>query len=247
MHGGIFRSDHAVATRRSAEAPRGEQFDARALDAERARLQDQLRAAAKAFDAALPADAAARDEWHAYLKWDEWAAPLLAESDWNVPSDRASRVAALRGEGGVRESADSRFPAGDGRLRHVRRGRARRQGRPAGRVSPTPRSTPPGIGGQTRSTTTNSKTPRGGSPFCARPRRRSLRRRSRFAAPVIVVQVHRDLVENKLAQFQRTSQEQRTTRNRIQGASVVGAADVSARARTAQMFDAPERRSRCAS
>ncbi|HYO24739.1 MAG TPA: hypothetical protein VEQ85_07300, partial [Lacipirellulaceae bacterium] len=50
--------------------------------------------------------------------------------------------------------------------------------------------------------------------------------RSRFNQPQVVFQFHRELIEDKLAQFQNETREQRPTRNRIQGTLVTGTATV---------------------
>jgi hypothetical protein len=62
--------------------------------------------------------------------------------------------------------------------------------------------------------------------------------RARFSGPAIIGQIDRRLVEAKLALFEETSQEQRPTRNNIQGATVVGTAFVDSHT-SGELWEAP--------
>jgi hypothetical protein len=67
---------------------------------------------------------------------------------------------------------------------------------------------------------------------------------SQFHEPLIVGLVHRGLVEDKLSTFERTSREQRSTRQQIQGAAVVGTATVDSRTTASLVEDAADARLR---
>lgn len=213
-------------------------FDAAAVEAERARLNEQLDAAVAAFDAQLTAQGdATRGDWHRYLKWSGWASSLLAGESADVPAmERVSwrlysanagfenpQIVALRNaqaaylafERAIAEGGDDLPGEHQRRLSRLRQALAAEpldyaELEAAASWLAVLRQAPAALEAV----------------------------RAQFSGPVIVLLVHRDLVEEKLNQFQNSSSEVRPTSQSVQGATVRGMATVESNT-TARLLDGP--------
>jgi hypothetical protein len=215
----------------------GETFDVAAFNAKRKKLERDIAVAIAAFDAALAENgAAARREWHEYLHWNKWAEPIQAAGDyraaeleriaWRLYAAKDgfehSEINALRSALSDYVTFATAVAEANGDLAgEFRRRRAALESaaaEPASEVA---------VG---EASWWLAATGQAGDELAV------LRRK--FDYPPVVLQVHRDLVADKLNAFERTSSEQVNQRHVIQGATVVGAANVKATT-TAALVDKP--------
>jgi hypothetical protein len=227
---------HAGQGAQTAPAASASEFDARAVDAERTRLQTRLLAAIDAFDAGFGSDAAARDGWHAHLNWDAWAPALQQDQSWTTDGMKPivkrlydakdgfehPRIVELRSAMTDYITFDEFVRQAHGDLPAEHRRRLEQLRRAAA-------SNPLDYAALEDAAAWLAATRQAPQELAAL--------RTRFNAPVIFMQVHRELVEAKLDKFQRDAHEQRPTRNTIQGATVVGTATIHSHT-TAQLVDA---------
>jgi hypothetical protein len=219
-------------------------FNPAAIDAQHTSLRSQLRDAAGAFLAALPADdEQTRRDWLEYLRWNSWAKPLLATGGCDVAELKrtawrfyAARdgfehplLVAMRKPLSDYVTFEEAVAAAHGDLA----GEYRRR---LDQLQQAAAATPPDRAALEEAAWWLSILRQAPTELAAV--------RRRFPQPTIVVQVHRDLVENKLATFERTSQEQRTTRRQIQGATVAGQSLVVSHTTAELVDDAAEARLR---
>jgi hypothetical protein len=232
-------SHAAIATPCAAERvlAASEAFNAAAIPAERTRLQRRLRTAVDAFDAQLAAQSPReRAEWHAYLDWNEWAAPLQQDNAGDVAAMKRivsrfytaeqgfenPRIVELRAaltdyltlEEVLRESRGDPQTEFHNRVRRLR---------------------------QAESKTLDYAELESAAWWLAATRQAPAvltQVRAAYSHPAIVLQVHRDLIAAKLDQFEQESRHRRANRHRIQGAAVVGTADVASRT-AAHLLDLP--------
>ena len=226
-------------TRSGSSRDRGAvRFDAAAFTAHRSQLHNRLGKAIIAFDASFGAgEAAARDEWHAYLKWDQWAKPFVDHGQWNAPTMKRVAWRLYAAKAGFENplildlrQALTDCAVFDEAVLEANGNIEREFQRRFDGLNRAAASDPLDFAALEAAAWWLAAT--GQAPDAL------ARVRAQFSAPVFVVQVHRELVENKLKQFERTSREERTTRHQIQGATVVGAASVQSRT-TAALLDAP--------
>jgi hypothetical protein len=226
-----------------------ESFNSAAIPLERARLQTRLRTAVAAFDAQLAAQSAAeRDEWHAYLNWNAWATlPLHVEASnanasndvvWNL--DAMKRIASrfYTAEEGFEnprivelrtaladylafEEALNESP-GDPTTEFLRRSAQLQQ------VSANASFDYAEIESAAWWLAATRQAPAALAQV-----------RAAHNQPAIVLQVHRDLIEAKLDQFEQESRQQRNSRHHIQGATVVGTSHVASHT-AAQLRESPD-------
>jgi hypothetical protein len=219
-------------------------FNAALVDGERVRLQAKLREAAVAFDAALAAgDAPSRRDWHSYLRWDKWAAPLISNDACELPEMKRVAWRLYAAKDGFENSQIVALRDALSDLVTLEDALAAARGDLAGEYQRRLAMLHEAAGAPTLDFAKLEEA----AWWLAVTRQAPAelkRLRAEFNQPVIVFQVHRDLVESKLATFERTSQEQRPTRQRIQGATVVGTASVDSRTTAALVEDAPDVRLR---
>jgi hypothetical protein len=213
--------------------------DSRPLDAERSARRERLSKAIRAFDAHLKASSTAADYagWQAYLGWHLWAAPLIDNGEFETDAmKRISKRLYAANDGfehphivelrkALRAALDFEHAIADAGDSFA--------GRRAACIAELQRSltaSAPNYGAIEDAAWWLAAT--GQAPELL------ARARSRFSAPVIIGQLHRELIETKLDGFQKESHEVRATRNNIQGATVVGTATVNSRS-TAELYDAP--------
>ena len=213
-------------------------FNAAAIAPERARLQRQLRTAMEAFDAELAnRSSAARAEWHAYLKWNSWAEPLLKADAWDADAMKRVSWRLYTAEQGFENplvvdfrTALTNYLTFDAAVREANgdlEGEFRRRAERLRRAI------------EAESLDFTELEAAAWWLAATRQAPAALAQvRARYDQPAIVVSVHRELVEAKLDQFQGASREQRPTRHRIQGTTVVGTASVTTHT-TAELLDLP--------
>jgi hypothetical protein len=211
-------------------------LDAHAVEARRTTLEGNLRKTLADFDAGLAAmPAPAQAEWHAYLKWNDWAKPFLAgepvdaammkrccwrfytaEKGFENPLIIAARTALTE----YLSFDEAILQAGEDLEGEFQRRLARLQQ-------------------AVETDTANSReleaaawwlaaTGQGGSALAEVQRR--------FSHPAIVLQVHRELIETKLDQFENTTHDVRTAPRRIQGSTVSGTSTIDSMV-TAELID----------
>ncbi len=213
--------------------------DSRTLEAERTVRRERLHAAILEFDARLKASSTAADyaDWHAYLGWHLWASPLVERGEFE--SDAMKRI------------SKRLYAAADG-FEHPRIGELRKALRAALDFEHAVAEAGDDFAGRrARCVAELERSLTASAPnyaaiedaawwLAATGQAPELlaRVRSRYSAPVIIGQLHREIIETKLDGFQKESHETRSTRNNIQGATVVGTATVDSRS-TAELYDAP--------
>ena len=214
-------------------------FNASAVDAERQRLQTQLRDALTAFDGMLPtADERGRADWRVYLDWNSWAQPIVEAGDFRVAAMRraAHRFYAPKdgfehAQIGDLRNAIAQYVTFDAAIAAAHGDLAGEYGRRLAQLRRAATAQPLDFAALEDAAWWLAVTRQSPEELA--------RLRTEFRQAPVILQVHRELVENKLDQFERTSQEQRNARHRIQGATVVGRADVSSRT-TASLLDSPD-------
>lgn len=215
-------------------------FNAKAVEVERTERQRRLHAAIKAFDAWISASAESRDGWREYLKWDEWATPLVVATTSPPEAIEAMRRIAKRFYAAQLGLDDPRVvelrDAVAAYLDHEEAVRAA-EGDLAGeyrrRIDELHRaSAAKPVDFTALESAAWWLTAMGQAPD------ELAAIQARFHGAAIVGQIDRAAVEAKLDAFEHSSQEQRKTRNQIQGATVVGTATVQSHT-TPELFDAP--------
>jgi hypothetical protein len=216
---------------------------------ERARLQTRLRTAAAAFDAQLAAQSAAeRAEWHAYLNWNAWAAPSshVEASSANASNDVVWNVDAMKRIASRFYTAEQGFE--NPRIDELRTALADYL---AFEEALSESLGDPEREFHRRSARLQQVSANASFDYAeiesaawwlaaTRQAPAALARvRAAHNQPAIVLQVHRDLIEAKLDQFEQESRQQRNNRHRIQGATVVGTSHVTSRT-AAQLRESPD-------
>jgi hypothetical protein len=211
-------------------------FNAAAVDAQRTQRQERLRAALAAFEQSFGADAATRAGWHEYLNWDAWAPDMLSGAAWETKGAKPvvkrlydakdgfdnPRIVELRTALTEYINLDEAVRAARNHLAGVYQRQIERL-RQATSTQPHDYAELEGAAWWLTAT--------GQAPELV------AQLRSQFHAPTIVMQYHREMLEEKLDTFERTSEERRQTRNTIQKATVVGTSTVRSRT-TAELVDA---------
>jgi hypothetical protein len=216
----------------------GPSFNSAAIDAERLRLQTRLRAALTAFDEMLSTtDERGRADWRAYLDWDAWAQPILNAADFRLVEMRrvAHRLYAPHDgfeHANIRNlrAALADYLTFEAAIAAARGDLAGEYDRRIAQLSRAATAQPLDFAELEEAAWWLAVTRQAPAELAAL--------RAEFNQPPIILQVHRDLVEEKLNAFERTAHEQRDARQSIQGATVVGTANVSSHT-VASLLDAP--------
>jgi hypothetical protein len=213
-----------------------EAFNPAAVPQERARLQRRLAAAITAFDVQLDAQSAReRAEWHAYLNWSEWAAPSPSADAWNIEAMKRIASRLYTAEQGFENARiiDLRTALAD--YLTLEEAILESRGDPleefrdrVGRLEQAANSKFFDYAELESAAWWLAATRQAPAALAEI--------RAAHAQPAIVLQVHRDLIDAKLDQFEQESRQQRTNRHRIQGATVVGTSNVASRT-VAQLLD----------
>jgi hypothetical protein len=212
-------------------------FDSRAVETRRNTLEGNLRKALADFDAGLAAmPVPAQAEWHAYLKWGDWAKPFLdgaaadaatmkrcswrfytAEKGFENPLILAARTALTD----YLSFDEAVLQAGNDLEGEFQRRMARLQQAVGADDAVDSRELEAAAWWL-------AATGQGG------PALREVQQR--FNHPAIVLQVHRELIETKLDQFENTTHDVRTAPRRIQGNTVNGTSTIDSTV-TAELID----------
>jgi hypothetical protein len=229
-YGGRCQAAHALRAEQS--------FDEAAFDADCQRRQTRLRSALAALDASLAANSAeVRDGWREFLGWDGWAQPLLASGTWRPDEMRRCSKRFYAAQEGLehplvvnlREALNEYLECDEA----IRAARGDMNGEYHRRLA------------QLRKASSADSSPFAELEAAAwwlsatgQAPEALAEVRLRFSGPAIIGQIHRDIVEAKLGAFESTAEERRSTRKQINGATVVGVANVQSHA-AAELFDAP--------
>jgi hypothetical protein len=233
-------SHAAIATPCAAEKvlAASEAFNAAAIPAERTRLQRRLRTAVDAFDVQLAAQSPLeRAEWHAYLDWNEWAAPLQDDNAGDVAAMRRIVSRFYTAEQGFENPWIVELRASLTDYLTFEEALRESHGDPQTEFHSRVHS----LSRVAESNPLDYAELESAAWWLAATRQAPAvltKVRSAYSRPAIVLQVHRDLIEAKLDQFEQESRHRRTNRHRIQGANVVGTANVASRT-AAHLLDLP--------
>lgn len=213
-------------------------FDAAAVDAQRSQRQARLKAALTAFEQTFGADAATRSGWHSYLNWDAWAPEMMSGASWETKNAKPIVKRLFDAKDGFDNPAivelrtalteyinlDEAVVA----ARNDLAGEYQRQIDRLHRAASTQPHDYAELEGAAWWLTATGQAPELLAQL-----------RSQFHAPTIVMQYHRQLLEEKIDGFERSSEEQRQNRNNIQGATVVGTSTVKSHT-TAELVETPD-------
>jgi hypothetical protein len=197
-------------------------FDANAVETRRTALEGALRKALADFDAGLAAmPAPAQAEWHVYLKWDDWAKPIVAGAAADASTMKRCSWRFYTAEKGFENPLilaaraaltdylsfdEAILQAGDDVEGEFRRRLAR--------LSDAVEGEKVDYADLEAAAWWLAATGQGGSALADVQRR--------FRHPAIVLQIHRELIETKLDQFENTTHDVRAAPRRIQGNTVNG-------------------------
>lgn len=231
---------HDAAAEVSAEAPRAAAAPARArgdgpFREQRARCQRRLASALAACDAYLTSHLTAveRDAWRERLHWREWATPLLETGQWRDAAMQRAAKFFYAAEDGFGEPAVDELRQALTAYLNFQSAVAAAEGDELG---------------MSRSQAQNLKQALAAERLVYADVEQAVwwlaavgkspdlvaQARARFNGPVIVGQVHRDLVDDKLAQFQRETTEVSSLDDHLaSGAAVIGTAAICSDTRAA--------------
>lgn len=213
-------------------------FNAKAFDDAGSRSKSRLQKAVVAFDANITSMTPAEQQaWRQYVEWNTWGQPLLESKTWNVPAMKLIAKRLYAAEHGFEHPTIVELRTALTNYLNFEEAVAEAGGDVPGefvhRVDRLQQAAQ--TGGADYAALEDAAwwlaTTGQASELLAQLRRQ-------FNGPAIVGQVHREMIEAKLGAFAKNSAESRRTRNRIQGASVVGTAHVQSQT-NAQLFDAP--------
>jgi hypothetical protein len=211
-------------------------FNANAVETRRTTLEGNLRKALAEFDAGLAAmPAPAQAEWHAYLKWDNWAKPFLAGQPADTAAMKRCSWRFYTAEKGFENplilatrTALTEYLSFDEAIQQAGEDLEGEFQRRLARLAHAVEANTVDYAELEAAAWWLAATGQGGGDLADVQRR--------FNAPAIVLQVHRELVETKLDQFENTTHDVRTAPRRIQGTTVNGTSTIDATV-TAELVD----------
>lgn len=226
----------------SSAGPAAMAFDEASFVSKRLQLERDLSSAIAEFDAMFAHDVASRQGWQEYLRWEEWAEPIQSARDYRLPELKRVAWRFYAAQEGFEQPSIVTLRLALSNYVTFATAVAEANGDLAGercrrlaalRLAAADPAAEAAVG---EAAWWLAATDQAEGELAA------LRRQ--FDYPPVILQVHRDLVTDKLNAFKRTSSEQVRRRRVIEGATVAGVTNVEATTTAALLNDPNEVRLR---